>query len=145
MIEEKGQSHYVLIKNLNTFIYNQTLHCDRKYFCRYCFQLFTTTQILQRNINDWLENSCEQMVKMVKKVETVKFKNYTRKIKSPFMIYLGFESISVPGNNGKQNPDESYTNKYQNHVGCSFGYKIVCVDDQFSKVYKLYLGLRCCS
>ena len=80
------------------------------------------------------------MVKMVKKVETVKFKNYTRKIKSPFMIYLGFESISVPGNNGKQNPDESYTNKYQNHVGCSFGYKIVCVDDQFSKVYKLYLG-----
>ena len=61
------------------------------------------------------------------------------------MIYLGFESISVPGNNGKQNPDESYTNKYQNHVGCSFVYKIVCVDDQFSKVYKLYLGLRCCS
>ena len=27
-----------------------------------------------------------------------------------------------------QNPDEPYTNKYQNHVG-HFGYNLVCVDD----------------
>ena len=29
------------------------------------------------------------------------------------MIYVDFESILVPENNGKQNPGESYTNKYQ--------------------------------
>ena len=29
------------------------------------------------------------------------------------MIYIDFESILVPENNGKQNPGESYTNKYQ--------------------------------
>ena len=28
--------------------------------------------------------------------------------------------------------DDTYTSKYQNRVGCSFGYKLVCVDDQFS-------------
>ena len=27
------------------------------------------------------------------------------------MIYANFESTLIPGNNGKQNPDESYTNK----------------------------------
>ena len=29
------------------------------------------------------------------------------------MIYVDFESILVPENNGKQNPGESYSNKYQ--------------------------------
>ena len=26
----------------------------------------------------------------------------------------------------------SYMNKYQKHVACSYGYKLVCVDDKFS-------------
>ena len=33
---------------------------------------------------------------MPKKGKYVKFKNYERKIKSPFIIYAGFESILVP-------------------------------------------------
>ena len=37
----------------------------------------------------------------------VKFKNNDRKIKSLFKIYAGFESISGPENNGKQNSEES--------------------------------------
>ena len=35
------------------------------------------------------------------------------------MIYADFESIVVPENNGKQNPGESYANKYQKYVACS--------------------------
>ena len=60
---------------------------------------------------------------MPKKGECVKFKNYERKIKSPFMSCSDFESILVPGDNGKQNPKEYYTNKYQKDVACSYGYK----------------------
>ena len=60
---------------------------------------------------------------MAKKGGTVKFKSYKRKLKSSFMIYADFESILLPENNGKQNSKKSYTNKYQNHVGCSFVYK----------------------
>ena len=37
--------------------------------------------------------------------------------------------------NGKQNSKESYTNKYQKNVACSYGYKLVCV----SKPFKRYL------
>ena len=70
---------------------------------------------------------------MPAKSEYFKFKNFERKIKSPFMIYADFESILVPKDNGKQNSDESYTSKYQKHVTCSCTYKLVCVDDKFSK------------
>ena len=63
-----------------------------------------------------------------------------KKIKLPFIIYADFESILVPEDNGKQNPEESYTNKYQKHTACSYGYELVCVDDKFSNPFKTYLG-----
>ena len=65
---------------------------------------------------------------MPKKGEYVKFRTFKRKIKSPFMIHADFKSILLPQDNGKQNPNDSYTNKYQKHVACSYGYKSVCVD-----------------
>ena len=42
--------------------------------------------------------------------------------------------------NGKQNPKESYTNKCQKHIASSYVYKLVCVDDKFSKLFKKYIG-----
>ena len=77
---------------------------------------------------------------MPKNSEYVKFKNYERKIKSQFIIYADFESILVQEDNGKQNPKESYTNNYQKHIVSSYGYKLVRVDDKFSKPFKTYLG-----
>ena len=71
-------------------------------------------------------------MKMPKKGEYAKFKNLERKIKSPFIVYADFESILVPEDNGKQNSFDSYTNKYQKQVGCSYKYKLACVDDKFS-------------
>ena len=73
---------------------------------------------------------------MPKKGEYVKFKDFERKIKSPFMIYADFESILVSEENGKQNPNEFNTNKYQKHITRSYGYKLVCFDDKFSKPFK---------
>ena len=55
------------------------------------------------------------------------------------MIYADFESILVPEDNEKQNSKDSYTNKCQKHIACSYGYKLVCVDDKFSKPFKTYL------
>ena len=42
--------------------------------------------------------------------------------------------------NRKQNPDEPYTNNFEKHVACSYGYKLVCVDEKFSKPFKSCLG-----
>ena len=46
----------------------------------------------------------------------------------------------MPQNNGKQNTDEYYTNKYQIHTTGSYGYKLVYVDDKFSKPFNTNLG-----
>ena len=55
------------------------------------------------------------------------------------MVYGDFESTLVLEDNGKQNPKETYRNKYQKHIACSYGYKLVCVDDNFGNPFKTYL------
>ena len=137
---EGDKKHYVLIKDFNTFMYDHTLHLERKHFCRYCLQAFRTAEKLKCHINDCFKINHTQTIKVPKKCEYIKLKNFGRKIKSPFMIYTDFESILIPEDNEKQNLKESYTNKYQKHVACSYGYKLVCVDDKFSKPFKSYLG-----
>ena len=42
----------------------------------------------------------------------------------------------MPENNGNQNPEE--TNRYQKLIARNYGYKLVCVDDKFSKPFKTY-------
>ena len=93
-------------------MYDHSLHLERKHFCRYCLHAFITGEILKRHIKDCFKINGKQMIKMPKKGTCVKFKNFERKIKSPFMIYADFGSILVPEDNGKQNPHELYTNKY---------------------------------
>ena len=47
--------------------------------------------ILENTNNDCFEINGKQVIKMANKGETVKFKNFSRKIKSPFMIYSDLE------------------------------------------------------
>ena len=60
-------------------------------------------------------------------------------MKSPLIIYSAFESILLPENNRKQNPEEVYTNKCERYIACSYGYKLVSTDNKFSKPFKTFL------
>ena len=73
----------------NTFIDDHTLHRGRKHFCHYCLQTFSTKEILKYHVEDCFKINGKQSIKVPKKDEYVKFKNYERQIKSPFMIYAG--------------------------------------------------------
>ena len=121
-------------------MYDHLLDRGRKHFCRYCLQAFIAEEILKHHIKGCFKTNGKQTIKMPKKGEYVKFTNFERKKKSPFMIYGDFESILVPEDNRKQNPNEFYTRKYQKHVACSYGYKLVCVDYKFSKLFRSYIG-----
>ena len=99
-------------------MYDYSLHRGRKHFCHYCLHAFITEEILNLHIKDCFKTNGKQMIKMPKKFEYVKLKNFERKIKSPFMIYADFESILVPEDNGTQNPNGSYTKKYHNKQIC---------------------------
>ena len=65
------------------------------------------------------------MISMSNKDEYVKFKNHERKINWKFITYVDFEHVLIPEDNGKKNPDQLYTNKYQKYVACSYSYKLV--------------------
>ena len=110
-------------------MYDHTLHHEKKYFCRYCLQAFSTEKMLKLHIKDRFRINGKQRIIMLKKGEYVKFKNYERKIKSSFIIDADFESFLVFS--------FSCTNKYQKHFTCSYGYKLVCVNDKFSKPFKI--------
>ena len=63
----------------------------------------------------------------------ISFKNYSRQIPVPFKIYADFECILKSADVGISNNDVFYTKKYQDHVPFSFAYKVVCVDNRYSK------------
>ena len=104
------------------------------------FFAFFVFLILKGHSKDCFKINGKQRITMPKKGEYVKFRNYGRKIKSSFMINAEFEIILVSEGNGKQNPEQFYTSKYQKHITCSYGYKLVCIHGRFSKSFKTYLG-----
>ena len=66
----------------------------------------------------------------------IEFKNYFKQIPVPFKVYVDFECNleSVESYEG------SYSKKYQDHIPCSFAYKLVCVDDKFTKPIVVFRG-----
>ena len=61
-------------------MYDHSLHRRRKRCC-YCFHTFITQEILNGRIKDCFKINGKQTIKMPKKGEYVKFKNFERKIK----------------------------------------------------------------
>ena len=101
-------------------MYDHSLHCGRKHICHHFCHFFITEEILKHCTKDCFKIYGKQSIIIPKKGEYNTFKNFERKIKSPFKIYAEFESILVPEDNGKQIPNESYPNKYQKHGACNW-------------------------
>ena len=60
------------------------------------------------------------------------------------MIYADFESITEKISGCQPSDGKSYTEKYQKHTACSFGYKVVChYDKKYSKDVVIYRGGDC--
>ena len=66
-------------------------------------------------------------------------KTLNSKVMKVTVSFADFEIILVTQDNGKPNPEETYTNKYQKHIACSYGYKLY-VYDEFSRLFKTCLG-----
>ena len=74
---------------------------------------------------------------------SISFKNYSRQLPAPFKIYADLKCTLRPtSSKGVKSSDKSfsYTKKYQDHIPCSFAYKVVCVDNKFSKDVVMYKG-----
>ena len=57
LITENKNNHYVLIKDFNKCMYQQTKHKERKHFCMHCLQCFSSERVL----TDHKETVCKLM------------------------------------------------------------------------------------
>ena len=64
LIQENGNKDNFLMKEFNIFMYDHTLHCDKKHFCRYFLQAFSTEGILKRHIKDCFKINGKQKIMM---------------------------------------------------------------------------------
>ena len=119
-------------------MFNKTKNENKKYFCKSCLQCFSCEKVLNEHKKDCLLINSGQNVKLKKGV--IEFKNINRQISVPFKIYTDFEYILKGCDVGFDSDCFSYTKKYQDHIPCSFAYKVVCIDNKFSKDVVLYRG-----
>ena len=131
MIHEYDKSHYVYIKDFNRLMFNVNKHGEKKWFCMRRLQHFSSEIALERHKSDCLVVNGEQRVKLDSGY--VEFENYSNKVRVSFKIYADFECILKKCDNVEVVCDSSWNVKESNHVPCGFGYKVVCVDDRFSK------------
>ena len=75
LIREEEKKHYVLIKHVNRFIYDHSLHRGKKiFFCRYCLHASITEDVLKFHIKDCSKINGKQTIKMSKKVNMLNSK-----------------------------------------------------------------------
>ena len=142
LVTEKENKHYVLIKDFNRFMYSQTKHEHRKHFCMHCLQCFSSERVLSNHKDICIQVNGTQAIKMPKKNNNIlKFNNFHKQQPVPFVIYADFESILEKIHGCRQEGNKSYTEEYQTHTDCGFGYKVVCCyDDKYTKPIQIYRG-----
>ena len=91
LITEDEKKHYILIKDFNAFMYNQTKHKNQKHFCMYCLQCFSSESISVKHPNNCLTINGAQAINMPKQGENIlKFNNFHKQLQVPFVIYADF-------------------------------------------------------
>ena len=95
LITKCKKRQYVLIKDFNKFMYNQSKHKERKHFCMCCLQCFKSESILTKHVDNCLTINGKQAINMPKEDENIpKFKNFHKQQAVPFVIYADFEPIT---------------------------------------------------
>ena len=76
-------------------MYNQSKHKERKHFCTYCLQCFSSERILANHVNNCLTINGAQAINMPKQGENIlKFNYFHKQLPVPFVIYADFEAIT---------------------------------------------------
>ena len=129
LITEDEKKHYVLIKDFNAFMYNQSKHKERKQFCMYCLQCFSSESVLVKHANNCLTINGSQAIDMPKQGENIlKFNNFHKQLPVPFVIYADFEAIMKKVQGCEQSEEmkneknkRSYMEACQTHEDCGYG------------------------
>ena len=136
LIKEEGVNHYRLVKNLSHLLLSQvSKHKEKHHFCIRCLNAFCSHKSLNKH-QEYCGKHEAVKINMPEEGTMLKFKNYYRREKVPFVIYADFESCIKSIHTCDLNPESSYTKQYQKHEPISFYYYIKCFDN------KIYLPIK---
>ena len=89
LLIDDDKSHYVYNKDFDRFMFHKTKIKNKKWFCRNCFQCFSSENVLIKHKENSLSINGKESVKLEKGI--IEFENYFKQIPVPFKIYAGFE------------------------------------------------------
>ena len=132
LIGEEGVNHYCLVKNPSRLLSSQvSKHHGKKYFCMRCLNPFNDQKALEKH-EEYCGNHEAVRIIMSEKGTMLRFENYHRGERVPFVIYADFESCIKSIDTCDPNPENSYTKQYQKHEPISFYYYIKSFDSEVS-------------
>ena len=136
--------HYTTIKNFSRLISRQMSNHGRAiYCCKKCLHAYSIKELLEAHAKD----CCHTQRTYFPKDPRCLFTNIQKQLPTPFVVYADFESILKPVNEdvdvtqGVDTDTKSPAHVYQEHVPCSFAYKIVrSFNPNFSRPLVIYRG-----
>ena len=133
IISKEDKFHYVWIKNLSRLVGAQISKRGHSiYLCDRCLHYCPSQEKLLAHEED-CKNLNQCRVKMpYGKFTTMKFKNYSNKLQTPYIVYMDTESLLEHG--------EGYLQK---HIPYSVGYFLHCTYDNSLSYYKSHRGPDC--
>jgi hypothetical protein len=134
LIEDEGNTHYVLMQDLSPFIDKK--HKGKTYPCPYCLHSFYKKELLVMH-----EPNCiiHAPVRADFGASTVDFRQHCNQIKHPFVMYADFESTLQKIHTVRPSSEDSYHMNLQKHNPNSWAVYTKCEVDKYSK-FEMYNG-----
>ena len=114
---------------------NKTKHYGEKHFCQHCLQCLSNSKV---TFKKGLAINHTKSVLLLEENEYINFQSFQRLEKKPFTIYCDYECTLIGSTDNISFAPN--TKIYKDHIVCSCDFKLVCVDDRYSKPYKTYFG-----
>ena len=123
LVSKERKKHFCVIKSLARLLSSQIdSHEHQKFISRRCLNHFSSSEKLGKHSELC---SLRDFVKLEMKEGVVRFRNWNRSMKVPFVIYVGFEALNVLCDEVKGG-----TRQYQKHKARGFCFQVVCGFDE---------------
>jgi len=109
LISDDEKQHYCLIKSLSKLLASQVSKTKcKRYFCRRCLNSYTREDKLEHH-QEYCNNHEAVRIELPEPGTMLGFKNYSRSMRHPFVVYADFESFIKPIDTCQPDPSKSYT------------------------------------
>lgn len=141
LINQGGQRHFCLIRNLNRLLGDRTKYKGQMFYCNYCLHGFITQSGLVKHLPHCSPHGPQKIrLPETEEEKKIQFKNTFKQLQVPFVVYADFESYTTKLDHEEGDVSQSYTTKYQHHKPSGFCYKVVSEVGQYCKPPVVYRG-----